>query len=235
MSPTQRLVQQTFVELADTLVDDYDVMVFLDTLAGRVTQLLDVTACGLVLADHEGVLNVVSASSDDSRMLELIQLQNAEGPCLDCYRTGSPVHSDLADADTQWPRFASVARSRGFRAVHALPMRLRDSVIGAMNLFCTTSTPLDSDRIELGQALADVATIGIMHERTMRDHEVVTRQLQTALNSRILIEQSKGIIAERRGATIEEAFDILRRYARANSQKLVDVARAVVDGDLQLN
>lgn len=236
MSTTEQLVQRTFVELADTLVDDYDIIAFLDTLAHRVTDVLDVTACGLVLVDHHGVLNLVAASSDDSRILELMQLQNSEGPCLDCYTSGVPVHcADLNDEGGRWPRFAPAACEKGFRGVHALPMRLRESVIGAMNLFTSRVQPLGNDRIALGQALADIATIGIMHERTIRQYEVVTEQLQTALNSRILIEQAKGVLAERLGTSIDEAFRLLREYARTRNKKLVDIARAIVDGRLQLS
>ena len=236
MSTTEQLVQRTFVELADTLVDDYDVIGFLDTLARRVTELLDVTACGIVLADHHGVLNLVAASSDDSRMLELMQLQNSEGPCLECYTSGAPVHcADLTAEGIRWPRFAPAACGRGFRGVHAIPMRLRESVIGAMNLFTARVQPLGTDRIALGQALADIATIGIMHERTIRQYEVVTEQLQTALNSRILIEQAKGVLAERLGTSIDEAFSLLRKYSRTRNEKLVDIARAIVDGRLQLS
>lgn len=235
MITAERQVRQTFVELADTLVADYDVIAFLDSLAHRVTSLLDVAACGLVVADHRDTLNLIAATTEDTRMLELMQLQNSEGPCLECYRSGAPVQDhNLADAAERWPRFAPAASERGFRSVHALPMRLRDSVIGAMNLFRTTSQPLDSDRIELGQALADIATIGIMHERTVRHYEVVTEQLQLALNSRIAIEQAKGILVERLGISIEESFDILRRHARSNNNRLSETAQAVVDGNLQL-
>lgn len=231
MSTTERLVQRTFVELADTLVDDYDVISFLDTLAHRVAGLLEVDACGLTLVDHHGTVNLVAASSEDSRLLELVQLQNSEGPCLDCYRTGAPVHcADLTIADGRWPRFAPTARGMGFNAVHALPMRLRDTVIGALNLFSVTPQPLAPDRIELGQALADVATIGIVHERTVRQYEVVTEQLQAALNSRIRIEQAKGVLAERMAVSVDEAFHMLRTHARASNQKLSAIAQAVIDG-----
>lgn len=236
MIAAEQQVRQTFVELADTLVDDYDTIAFLDALAHRVTNLLDVAACGLVLADHRDALNLIAASDEDSRMLELMQLQNSEGPCLECYRTGAPVqHADLADADKRWPRFAPAAHQRGYRAVHALPMRLRKSVIGAMNLFSSVPRPLNPDQIELGQALADVATIGIMHERTVRQYEVVTEQLQSALNSRIVIEQAKGVLAERLGTSTEEAFNILRQHVRSNNHKLSETALAVVDGSLHLS
>lgn len=231
MSAVERLVQRTFVDLADALVADYDVISFLDTLAHQVAGLLEIDACGLALVDHHGAPNLIAASDEDSRMLELVQLQNSEGPCLDCYRTGAPVQcADLATADSRWPRFAPAARDKGFTAVHALPMRLRDTIIGALNLFSATSQPLTPDRLELGQALADVATIGIVNERTARQNEVVTEQLQAALNSRIRIEQAKGVLAERLTVSVDEAFAILRRNARASNQKLSTVAQAVIDG-----
>lgn len=233
MIAPERQVRRTFVELADTLVADYDIIAFLDSLAHRVVSLLDVAACGLVVADHHDTLNLIAATTEDTRMLELMQLQNSEGPCFECYHSGVPVHDgDLAKAAGRWPRFAPAARGRGFRSVYALPMRLRDSVIGAMNLFRTTSQPLESGRLELGQALADVATIGITHARAVSHYEVVTEQLQSALNSRIVIEQAKGILVERLGVSIEEAFGLLRQHARSNNNKLAETAHAVIEGKL---
>ena len=236
MSTGERILQRTFVELADTLVDDYDIIGFLDTLAHRVTDLLEVAACGVVLVDHHGLLNLVAASDEDSRMLELVQLQNSEGPCLECYHHVASVHiQDLDAAADRWPRFVPAARALGFRGVHALPMRLRDTTLGAMNLFSTEPQPLATERIELAQALADVATIGIVHERTVHQYEVITEQLQTALDSRILIEQAKGVLAERLVVTVDEAFEALRGHARANGRKLVDVARSVVEGSVEIS
>ena len=236
MTTTERRVRETFVELADTLVDDYDVIDFLDRLAARVVELLDVGACGLVLGDHTGTLSMVAASSEQSRLLELFQLQNDEGPCLDCHRTGNPVHHpDLASAHDRWPLFAPAARDAGFRAVHALPMRLRDTAIGALNLFNPQPGSLPPDLLDLGQALADIATIAILHERTVRHYETVVEQLQAALDSRILIEQAKGVLAERLGLTVDVAFGMLRGHARRHNLRLRDVAQATVDGRLQLS
>ncbi|WP_053205531.1 GAF and ANTAR domain-containing protein [Jiangella muralis] len=231
MTTTDRQVREAFVELADTLVDDYDVIDFLDVLAQRVVKLLNVTACGIVLVDHHATLNLVAASAEQTRLLELFQLQNSEGPCLECYQTGVAVHSaDLRADDERWPRFAPAARASGYAAVHALPMRLRDKVVGAMNLFDETGGALDEEVLALAQALADVATIGILHERTVRRHEAVTEQLQAALNSRIMIEQAKGVLAERLAVSMDDAFAIMRDHARSTNRKLRDVAAAVVDG-----
>jgi len=235
MSTTDRRVRETFVQLADTLVADYDVIDFLDMLALRTVDLLDVTACGLVLVDHNQVLNLVAASSEQTRLLELFQLQNSEGPCLECYRSGAPVQCpDLTQVAERWPLFAPAAIDSGFVAVHALPMRLRDSTIGAMNLFGAVSGTLDAEAVAVGQAVADVATIGILHERALRRQEEIAGQLQFALNSRILIEQAKGVLAERLGITVDIAFAALRDYARAGNHKLRDIASAVIDGSLDV-
>lgn len=235
MSSTDRLVRETFVELADTLVDDYDIIGFLDNLAHRVVRLFSVADCGLVLVDHHGTLNLVAASSEPTRLLELYQLQSSEGPCLDCFRSGEPAQcGDLATADEQWPQFAPAARAAGFAAVQAVPMRLRETAIGAMNLFSSRPVLLDDDEVGLARALADVATIGILHERTLRFHEGVTEQLQSALNSRILIEQAKGMLAEHLGTSVDEAFNLLRDYVRSRNLKLRDVARLITEGKLDI-
>ncbi|PZF79311.1 GAF and ANTAR domain-containing protein [Jiangella anatolica] len=234
MSTTDRRVRETFVELADTLVDDYDVIGFLDLLVHRVVELLDVEACGVVLADHHGTLNLVAASSEETRMLELSQLQNSEGPCLDVFRTGRAVSMDdlAAGGDARWPLFAPVARAAGFTAVHTLPMRLRDVVIGGMNLFGSAPGGLAAESLALAQAMADVATIGILHERTVRQHEQVAGQLQSALDSRILIEQAKGVLAERLSISVDDAFALLRDRSRSTNAKLRDVAADVVAGTI---
>jgi ANTAR domain/GAF domain len=217
--------------LADTLVDDFDVIDFLDMLAGRCVELLEVTATGLLLADQRGTLSLVAASTEQARTLELLQLQTREGPCLDCFRTGEPVRcSDLAAGVGRWPRFAPAAVETGFSALHALPMRLRETVIGALNHFTASPGTLRADAVELGQALANVATIGILHERSHRHRELVVEQLQTALDSRIAVEQAKGVLAERLQVTVAEAFVLLRNHARRSNQRLVELAAAVVDG-----
>ena len=226
----QRLAQ-TFVELADTLVDEFDLVEFLHILVDRCVELLDVSAAGLMLADFRGRLQVVASSSENIRLLELFQLQNDDGPCLECYRTGQPVnHPNLASADDRWPRFAPAATEAGFRTVHALPMRLRAEILGAFNLFHSDAHQLDSSVTQIGQAMADVATIGLIHERSLRDHETLIDQLQTALNSRIIVEQAKGVLAERRGIKPSDAFTLLRDYARNHGQRLTELATAVVNG-----
>ncbi|HTE73612.1 MAG TPA: GAF and ANTAR domain-containing protein [Actinomycetes bacterium] len=225
-----------FVELADTLVADYDVLEFLHALAGHCVDLLDVDAAGLMLADRGGVLRVAASSSEQVRLLELYELQNEEGPCLDCFASGAAVSSDdLEDGDgTRWPRFGSEATAAGFRSVLALPLRLRSETIGALNMFRIGAGPLGTVDRSLAQALADVATIGILQERGSQRREVLARQLQDALSSRVVIEQAKGVIAERLGLHVDEAFDLMRSYARSQSEKLSDVADRVVSRKLDL-
>ncbi|WP_254550759.1 GAF and ANTAR domain-containing protein [Catellatospora tritici] len=219
-----------FVEMADTLVDDFDVIDFLHILTERCVQMLGVAAAGLLLTDQQDALQLVAASSERIRLLELFQLQTAEGPCLDCFHTGQPISVADLTADGRWPGFTTAATEAGFHSVHAIPMRLRDQVIGALNLFDTATGALDADKLRVGQGLADVATIGLLQQRAIRRRDLLTEQLQTALNSRILIEQAKGVIAERLGVDIDEAFYLLRATARTTNRGLSVLARAVVDG-----
>ncbi|SFK83663.1 GAF domain-containing protein [Amycolatopsis sacchari] len=229
MSGPDTRVTRVFVELADTLVADFDLIDFLHGLAARCVELLAVDAAGLLLADAHGVLNVVAASDEQARLLELLQLQNEEGAAIDCYRLGRPVQcADLSQAP-QWPSFSRAAQDAGYQAVVAVPMRLRDDIVGAVNLFAATAGELGEERISVGQALADIATIGILHERTLRRHEVLVEQLQTALTSRITIEQAKGVLAERLGIGVEDAFVALRLYARSHRRRLAEVALSVVE------
>ena len=225
------LLSDTFVELADTMVADFDVIDFLHLLTDRSVALLAASAAGVVLADPRGELRLAAASSEQAGLLELFQLQNDEGPCLECFRTGRAVTaSDLASPDRPWPRFAEAATRAGFATVEALPMRLRDQVIGALNLFGAGPTRFDPADLRIGQALADVATIGLLHERNVRRRETVAEQLQGALNSRVVIEQAKGKLAERLSIDMDRAFKMLRDYARNSNQHLTDVARDFVDG-----
>jgi transcriptional regulator with GAF, ATPase, and Fis domain len=226
-----QLLSETFVELTDTMVAGFDVIDFLHVLTNRSVLLLDVSAAGLLLADPRGELRVVAASSEAARLLELFQLQSDQGPCLDCFRSGQPVSvTDLNAGAQRWPRFADAAVQAGFAAVQALPMRLRDQVVGALNLFRADPGSFDPANVRVGQALADVATISLLHERGARRGDTLNEQLQTALNSRVVIEQAKGKLAERLGIEMDEAFAILRGAARDRNLRLADVARAFIDG-----
>ncbi len=224
-----------FVELADTLVDDFDVVDFLHQVTVRCAQVLDVSAAGVLLTDQRGALRVVAASTEQTRLLELLQIQTDEGPCLDCFHTGRPVAvADLPVEAGRWPRFAAEAGLFGFASVHALPMRLRTEVIGTLNLFGARPGALDDATVRLGQALADVATIGLLQARAIRHQETLAEQLQTALNSRVVIEQAKGVIAERRQLDMDDSFALLRGTARNSNRGLSEFARAVVDGSEDL-
>jgi GAF domain-containing protein len=228
---------QTFVELADTLVAGYDLMEFLQTLTERCVELLDVDAAGLLLADGRGTLQLVAASTEQARIAELFQIQNDEGPCLDCFNTGQAVIiSDIraAEARARWPHFAAAAQDMGFAGVHAIPMRLRDQVIGTMNLFRSAPNGLDPAVARAARALVDVATIGILQERAVHQQELVASQLQVALNSRVMIEQAKGILAERLQTTPDDAFVMLRRYARNHNHPLTQLAGDVIRGTVPI-
>ena len=232
MADGQRL-SRVFVELADTLVREFDVVEFLTMLAHRCCELLHATEAGVILADERGVLRPVASSHETARMLELFELQNHEGPCLDCYRERrSIVNVPLAEAVERWPRFSDEAQRAGFAMVHALPMRLRDEVIGAVNVFSVDARPLTDEDIDVGQALADIATVSLLQERSIREARVLNEQLQGALESRILVEQAKGMLAERLGVDMDEAFAHLRNQARRTSTRLSHVCDAVLSGRL---
>jgi GAF domain-containing protein len=226
---------RTFVELADTMVKDFDLVEMTQMLVERCVMLFGATAAGLLLADADGTLGVVSSSSDQLRTVELFELQSREGPCLDCYQTGQPViNQDLAEANRRWPRFAPVALAAGFRSVHALPVRLRHQVVGALNLFRNSPGMLDELDVAVAQAFADATAIAILQQRVLHDAKLLAHQLQAALDSRILIEQAKGMVAERGRLSISEAFTYIRRYARDHNQQLTGVCLAVTEGSLTL-
>jgi GAF domain-containing protein len=229
----EQALADTFVRLADTMVDDYDVAELLDQLVNACVHVLGVTAAGLLLDDQKGNLALVASSSQEMRLLELFVLQNNEGPCLDCVRTGTAVTSGNLDKDRdRWPLFVPAAHLAGFRSVAAVPMRLRAQTIGGLNLFMDMPQAVPAANRRVAQALADVATIGILQQRSLHRSHVLTEQLQTALTSRITIEQAKGILVERNSLTMDAAFDVLRRHARDHNLKLTDVAHAVVTSGL---
>ena len=236
MASRETLLAQTFVDVSDTLVADFDVVDFLALLAERCVGFLDVSEAGLMLADANGVLRVAASSSQTMNLLELFELQHSDGPCVDCYRTKAPVREDdLVHAEDRWPLFRPEAVAAGFTSVYALPMRLRDQVIGSLNLLRAGPGALDANDLIVGQALADVATIGILQHRTAREHRMVSEQLQYALNSRIVIEQAKGVLSARAGIDMEAAFQAMRHYARSHNQRLTDVAGGIADGSLAAN
>lgn len=219
-----------FVEVTDTLVDDFDLVEFLHNLTTKAAIVSGAASVGLVLTDHQDRVRFMASSNEEGKMLELFQIQSNDGPCLDAILSGRPVvNADLGDASEHWPLFAPAARAAGFQSVHAFPMRVRDQTIGALNIFGTDKMHFDPDDVRAVQALADVATIAILQERMRHEAEIVTEQLQTALNSRIVIEQAKGALARAEDVSTSEAFEIMRRTARSTGRRLHDIAFAIVD------
>jgi GAF domain-containing protein len=230
------LVARTFVALADTLVEGYDPIEFLHLLTERCVSLLGMAEAGVVLADAGGQLRALASSSERMHLLELIEVQRQDGPCLDCWRSGEAVREDhLGQAAARWPHFTPAALDAGFASVYAVPMRLRDERLGALNLFASQTGGLIHSDETLAQALADVATIGILHERFIRQRQEVTEQLQVALNTRIVLEQAKGVIAQATNTDMDQAFALLRGYARHHNLLLSEVAGQVIARDLAVD
>jgi GAF domain-containing protein len=231
----ESVLARTMVELADNLVDEFDIVDVLTLLSDRCVEVLDASAAGIMLGGPDGQLQLMTSSNEAIRIVELFELQAAEGPCWDCFYSGRPVvNQDLVTAGDRWPNFAPVAVEVGFRGSDAIPMRLRGDVIGALNLFRTEPGSLSGDDLAVAQALADIATIAILQNRTSIVAAEINGQLNVALQSRIVIEQAKGIVAERRNVSIDTAFEALRRHARRNNLRLVELARATVDGTVDV-
>jgi hypothetical protein len=228
--PAVRLAE-VFVEVADTRDEEFDLGAYLKLVTVRAAEVAASDAAGVLLADHQDQLRFVAGSDEATTMLELFQVQHEEGPCLDCYRAGEPVvNTNLAEATDRWPRFAPFAVAAGYQSVHAVPLRRPDDVtVGAMSLLDTTASRLEGDDIQIVQALAAVATIRLLQERTIHGAQVLTDQLQTALKSRIAIEQAKGAVAQVLGISVDDAFTLMRGYARHHHQRLSDLAQALVD------
>ncbi|HXN62961.1 MAG TPA: GAF and ANTAR domain-containing protein [Acidimicrobiales bacterium] len=232
MDSRDEWLARTFIELADTLVADFDLIEFLSMLADRCVELVGTAEVGLVLVGPHG-LQVMASSTERMKVTELLEVQYKEGPCFDCYRMGfSVLNQHLASADSRWPRFAPIARESGFQMVHAVPLRLRNEVIGAMNVFDTSLHELTLTESNLLRAFADAATIGILQERTVKQQSDLSIQLQGALNSRIAVEQAKGIVSERLNVDMDTAFGMIRAHARNHGTLLSAVADALARGSL---
>jgi GAF domain-containing protein len=236
----QKLLQRevrtarAFLEIVDSLVDDFDVIELLTNLADRTVDLLEASAAGILLADESGHLRVMAASNERVQLLELFQIQNEEGPCFDCFRTGEIVFSSELP-NSLWPRFGVESAAAGYRTVCAVPLRLRDAVLGCLNLFIEGAQPLSAAEVSLAQALADVASIAIVQDQLTRQAAIREGQLQHALTSRIAIEQAKGMLAERSGIDMNESFARLRDYARGSNRGLTEVAESMVRGTLSVD
>ncbi len=234
MTDRELLIADAFVELADTLVDDFDLVEFLSTVVDRAVTLVGAQAGGIMLSDQRGGLEVLASSSHATRLVELFEVQNDEGPCLDAFRTGRAVTRDSpAEMRASWPGFTPRLAEAGFASAQAVPMRLRNEVIGALNVFRAEPGPLTDAEMKLVRALADVATVGILQQRAVSASSMLAEQLQSALHSRVLIEQAKGIIAERAGTDIDSAFDMIRSHARRTGAPLRAVVARVIDGSLR--
>lgn len=226
---TAERLAEVFVEVADTLVDEFDLIEFLHMVTTHTSRLFDARAAGLLLADHRGHLKLMAASDERSESLELFQVQAREGPCQDCYTTGVAVmNADLSDAASRWPQFAPVAVAAGYRSVHAFPLRLRGHTYGALNLFSSDTGEMAETDARVVQALADVATIGMLQQRAIQRGDDLTEQLQGALNTRVIIEQAKGVLAQIHTTTPDAAFEMLRTYGRSHNRRLGEVASDVI-------
>lgn len=230
----QALTAVTFVEIVDTLVKDFDVIEVLTVLTSRCVELLEAAAAGILLADSSGQLRVIGASNEGVQLLELFQIQNDEGPCLDCFHAGRFVLEANLNSTTRWPLFAQESVRGGFPSVCAVPLRLADSILGCLNLFMSEPIALSDTDVALAQALADVASIAIVQDQISRQAVIREGQLQHALTSRIAIEQAKGMIAERRSVDMDTAFVLLRTYARSTNRRLTEVAELLVAGSLTI-
>jgi len=226
---------ELFATLADTMVDDYDVVDLLQTLVDACQELLDASDAGILLADPAGDLELVASTSEATELVEVIQLGAEAGPCIECFVTGTAVSvPDIAAGSGKWPVFRQAALENGFAAIEAIPMRLRDTTIGTLNLLRSDTGSPPAEDLSAARAFADVATIGILHERSLREQESLSSQLQTALNSRVMIEQAKGVVSFTAGVSIPDAFTLMRKFARDHGLRLSEVAERIVRRDIRL-
>ena len=235
MTDREMLIANTFVDLTDALVDDFDLIEFLHILIERTVGLVDADAGGIMLADQRGGLEVLAASSHAAQVVELFELQAEEGPCLEAFRSGESVTKvDVADMHASWPTFTPRLVQAGFASAQAIPMRLRSNVIGALNVFRVAPGALAESEMKLARALADVATVGILQQRVISARDLLAEQLQGALNSRVLIEQAKGVLAERSRLSVDAAFVLIRTHARTTGAPLTAVATDIITGRTRL-
>lgn len=228
-------ILRAFAQLADTLVADYDVVDLLQNLVDLTSRFLGATASGVMLADDHGELDVIASTSEASRLVEVMQLSAYAGPCIESFETGAVVSvADIEQVPDRWQAFRDRALEQGFAAIDAIPLRLRAQTIGTLNLFRDATGDLPEDDLVAAQAFADVATIGILHQRSLAESDAIRQQLQFALNSRIIIEQAKGVVAQTRGVPIDQAFTLIRDYARRNQRGISLVASDIVERRLSL-
>lgn len=228
-------LNSAFVRLADTLVEDYDVIDLLHTLMEECIGIMDTQAGGLLLADRTGILELVASTSESADIVEVMQLAAGAGPRIESFTAGTTINiADVADTAARWPDFSAAALVQGFHSVHTTPLRLRGDIIGTLNLFGTQVGALSPEDSSAVRALADVATIGILQARLLQEKTLLAEQLQRALDTRILIEQAKGVLSEVGDVDMGAAFDAMRAYARDNNLPLHAVAEGVVDRSLHI-
>jgi transcriptional regulator with GAF, ATPase, and Fis domain len=230
--PSDDLLARTLVELADTLVDEFDLVALLQLLSTRSVRLFEVAAAGVMLQDAHGELQVVASSDPGARMLELLELQSKEGPCLDAFHSSTAVQASACEASGRWPVFAAQAHELGYHSFSAVPLRLRAQTIGALNLFGCTEVLLPGRELRNAQAVADIAAISVLNMRALHESRLVAEQLQYALTSRVVLEQAKGILAVKLSCDVDRAFLAMREFSRRRNLRLTDVARSVVGNDL---
>jgi len=225
----ERLMARAFVRLADTLTDEFDIVEFLQSLSADSVEIIGAEAASVMLANAHGELRLVASSEERMRLLELFEIQSAQGPCLDAFGSGQAVQASGAESHARWPVFAPRASEAGFRVLCAVPMRAHAEIIGALNLFRRGNQLFSDADLEIARAMAQVATVALIQEQAIRERSMLAGQLQAALRSRIVIEQAKGMLAEHLSTTVDEAFQLLNSYARDHNRRLTEVARDVVD------
>ncbi|MFG6504396.1 ANTAR domain-containing protein [Microbacterium sp. P05] len=235
MATREDQLLQTVSTLADSLVDDFDIVDLLQLLVEESARIFDATAAGILLVSQDRVLEVIASTSERSEFVGLMQLRAGEGPCVEAVATGAVVSvADLAKITDRWPDFAADALRSGFASIHAIPMRLRDSVIGSLNLFRDRVGELNATDAAAAKTLADIATISILQHRLVEESVVAQGQLQRALDSRVVIEQAKGYIAQSHDLDMDEAFRLIRAHARSTQSRLSDIAADITAGRLTL-
>lgn len=227
-TPRETQVLNAVVELVDSLLEDFDVVDLLTGLTERCAELLDVAAAGILLANPLQQLRLLAATSEAARELEVFQLQADEGPCMDCYATGEPVSvGDLQAEIGRWPRFVPVALAAGFSSVHAVPMRAAGIVFGALGLFGSSPGGLTEADLLVGQTLTHIACVAILQENPPTPMTLMP-PLHAAMTNRVIVEQAKGLLHEMLDVSVEDAFDLLRTYARVNGDHLSELARKLM-------
>ena len=228
----EKLTTAAFIEVANALASDYDVGEFLHMLVGRCSEALNSDAVSVLLEAQEGTLQLAAATSERMRELEDLEIRLGQGPCVETYRQGAPVSAgDMRKEQDRWPATAPKAMEIGLLAVNAFPLKVDGDSVGAFNVYREAAGALSDEELRLTQAFADVATVGILRDRKVSEAERRAEQLQGALDSRVLIEQAKGVLAERQGISTELAFDMIRRYARNHHRKLRGVCQQIIAGD----